>query len=259
MSNLQLLWISPDGVIRQVPDHKSYADSITKTHPGEVDYYLSIEKMFRNGWIRGVREDNILYLNNSLKKYLKDLNELSEKQFISISNYSKRNNLTIMNTMRDILNEQSPNQVASPENFKKRLGSLYLYMAKRLGIKNPPAKVVLTKSKKNQDRGIVGLTGYYDHKNKIIRIYTLGRSDSDLLRSSAHEIIHHWQNERGTLHPRTEQENNDTVPHYAQNDPWLRKREMEAFLLGSLLYRDFLDELRYGPPSKEPLLPQPYD
>ena len=44
--------------------------------------------------------------------------------------------------------------------------------------------------------------------------------------------------------------------HYAQNDPHLRKIEYEAFLLGNIIFRDFQDELRYGPPKIKPSLPR---
>lgn len=140
--------------------------------------------------------------------------------------------------------------------LKQKLASLYLYLSSHLGIKNIPTKVTLIRSEKNSDNPF-GLTGYYDDKTKTIKIYITKRHDTDILRSFAHEVIHHWQNERGTLHPK--EEKHSTLPHYAQDDPWLRKREMEAYMLGNLLMRDWQDENRMGPPKVQPFLPQPYD
>jgi hypothetical protein len=146
----------------------------------------------------------------------------------------------------------------SPE-FKKKLASLYSYLAKHLAIREAP-KVIITKNEKNSKESF-GLTAYYDHIKKTIRLYITGRHDTDILRSFAHEVVHHWQNERGTLQSKdkTIPITHDTKPHYAQNDWWLRKREMEAYLFGNILFRDWQDENRNGPPEQEPILPQPYD
>ena len=147
-----------------------------------------------------------------------------------------------------------------PPELKEKLSSLYAYLSKRLGIKETP-KVTLTQNEQNSEQPF-GLTGYYDHQTKTIRVYITNRHDTDVLRSFAHEVIHHWQNLRGTLHPEEKSQNpvtHQTNPHYAQHDTWLRKREMEAYLFGNILFRDWQDENRSGPPKTQPFLPQPYD
>jgi hypothetical protein len=155
-------------------------------------------------------------------------------------------------------------QLASPE-LKKKIGSLTQYLVSHLGIQSLPSSLKLINSKKNSDNDF-GLTGHYDHSTKQITIYITDRHDTDILRSFAHEMIHHWQNERGVLHPEDSgkgmpagQDNNGVETHYAQNNPWLRKREMEAYLFGNILFRDWQDEQRYGPPARPTVLPQPYD
>jgi len=145
--------------------------------------------------------------------------------------------------------------LTTPE-FKQKLASLFSYLINRLGVREFPL-VKLVNSKKNSENPF-GFTGYYDHKKKIITLYITDRHDTDILRSFAHEVIHHWQNLRGTLHPQ-QIPNNHTKPHYAQENPWLRKREIESFLFGSLLFRDWQDENRYGPPKHLSPLPAPYD
>jgi hypothetical protein len=150
-------------------------------------------------------------------------------------------------------------KLASPD-LKKKIGSLTQYLVKHLGIQQLPNGLKLINSKKNADNDF-GLTGHYDHTTKLITIYITDRHDTDILRSFAHEMIHHWQNERGTLHPPNGEGEHDgnNHEHYAQHNQWLRKREMEAYLLGNLLFRDFQDEQRYGPPKTPTVLPQPYD
>jgi hypothetical protein len=146
----------------------------------------------------------------------------------------------------------SPNQLKS-NDLKARMASLYAYLAKKLSIKEVP-RTVLTTSQENSQNPF-GMTGYYDPEKKSIRLYVTDRHDTDILRSFAHEVIHHWQNENGTLH-----DNGVGVKaasHYAQNDENLRKREMEAYLFGNILFRDWQDENRYGPPATPPTMPQP--
>jgi len=156
--------------------------------------------------------------------------------------------------------QEKGKSLASPE-FKEKLGSLISYLVKHLGIKRLPT-LKLVNSRGNAEKKW-GLTGHYDHEKKQITVYITNRHDIDVLRSVSHEVVHHWQNERGTLHPENRgiqmNNGNDTKPHYAQENEWLRKRELEAYILGNILFRDHEDEQRYGPPSKEPLLPQPYD
>lgn len=151
--------------------------------------------------------------------------------------------------------------LTSPE-FKEKLASLTAYLAKHIPLKTLPSSLKLINSQKNADNPF-GLTGHYDHKTRKITLYITGRHDTDILRSFAHEVIHHWQNERGVLHPEDggnkQFSQNGTVPHYAQENSWLRKREMEAYLFGNMLFRDWQDEQRMGPPKVHPFLPRPYD
>ena len=153
--------------------------------------------------------------------------------------------------------EQASTTLTTPE-FKQKLASLYLYLASHLHIQQLPL-VKLVASKQNAINPF-GLTGHYDHTKQLITIYITDRHDTDILRSFAHEVIHHWQNLSGTLHPEelTKRElpiNHDNEPHYAQNDVHLRKKEMEAYLFGNILFRDWSDEHRYGPPKTPPTLP----
>jgi hypothetical protein len=131
------------------------------------------------------------------------------------------------------------------ENLNGRLGSLYAYMSKRLKINQTP-KLSLTKDPDNANKPF-GMTGYYNPEEQLIKIYITDRHKTDILRSFAHEVIHHWQNERGQL-------GNSLGEHYTQNDPHLRKKEMEAYLLGNILFRDWQDEQRYGAPENEPTI-----
>src|ERR1035441_8127025 len=88
----------------------------------------------------------------------------------------------------------SGKNLTTPE-FKQKLVSLLTYLQHHLQLQTMPAAVKLINSKKNSDNPF-GLTGYYDHTTKKITLYITDRHDTDVLRSFAHEVIHHWQNER---------------------------------------------------------------
>lgn len=122
--------------------------------------------------------------------------------------------------------------------FRRMLGFLTFYLVRQLGLHILPT-LKLSHSKNNAN-DILGHTGYYDHDKKQIVVYITDRHPKDILRSYAHELIHHWQNERGVLNSHT----ND--PQYAQHDPQMRKMEMQAYLLGNILFRDFSDMYKHG-------------
>ena len=70
----------------------------------------------------------------------------------------------------------------------------------------------------------LGKTGFYDPGGQSITVYVAGRHIKDCLRSLAHELVHHLQNERGDL-----EACNATEVGYAQNDPHMREMEREAY------------------------------
>ena len=122
--------------------------------------------------------------------------------------------------------------------FKQALMGIYRDGCKKFNIRTTP-KVILRKDAENGALTL-GRTAYYDPSELTIVLYTSNRHPKDILRSFAHELIHHVQNERGDLHL-----GDSSDPQYAQNDEHLRKMEKEAYLQGNLLMRDFEDNFKY--------------
>jgi Zn-dependent peptidase ImmA (M78 family) len=125
----------------------------------------------------------------------------------------------------------------NPE-FKQALMGIYKDGCKKFNIRTTP-KVILRKDTENGSKTL-GRTAYYDPNDLTIVLYISNRHPKDILRSFAHELIHHVQNERGDLHL-----GDSSDPQYAQNDKHLRKMEKEAYLQGNLLMRDFEDNFKY--------------
>ena len=82
----------------------------------------------------------------------------------------------------------------------------------------------------------LGKTAHYDPAEQSITVYTTGRHMKDCLRSLAHELVHHLQNERGDLMGM-----GPTGPGYAQKDGHAREMEREAYEKGNMCFRDWED------------------
>ena len=122
--------------------------------------------------------------------------------------------------------------------FQQAAAGIYRDAVKKFNIRTTP-KLFLRQDKENGAMTL-GRTAFYDPSELKIELYTSGRHPKDILRSFAHELIHHVQNERGDLNL-----GDSSDPQYAQKDDHLRKMEMEAYLKGNMLMRDFEDNFKY--------------
>ena len=104
----------------------------------------------------------------------------------------------------------------------------------KVGFQSMPA--ITLQSDEDNAEAILGKTAYYDPQNKVITVYVSNRHPKDILRSIAHEFIHHGQNLRGEF-----DEMGDIGEGYAQNDEHLRNMEKEAYLKGNMCFRDWED------------------
>ena len=121
--------------------------------------------------------------------------------------------------------------------LKEALAKIMKSAQETFDIQNVP-QLHLKKDEENAE-GIFGKTAYYDPENQAITLYITNRHDKDICRSFAHELVHHHQNERGDL-----EMGDASQATYAQDDPHMRKMEMEAYLKGNLLFRDWEDWMK---------------
>lgn len=83
-----------------------------------------------------------------------------------------------------------------------------------------------------------GRTAYYDPNRQHIVLYTEGRHPKDIVRSYAHEMIHHIQNLEDRL--------GDIAGTDTTSDEHLDKLEQEANLKGTMTFRNWTDSLNEG-------------
>jgi len=110
---------------------------------------------------------------------------------------------------------------------------------KRKFDRDPQIEYKLDNSNANR---YLGKTGHYDPESESIVIYCTNRHPKDILRSLAHELIHHTQK----VEDRMNHENTSSASdeNYIMHDEYLRKLEEEAFLEGNLDLREWEASMR---------------
>ena len=119
-------------------------------------------------------------------------------------------------------------------NIRTYANDLIEFFHQRYKLQNKPS-IVFAQDQKNSLKPL-GKTAHYDPADQSITVYTTGRHMKDCLRSVAHELVHHLQNERGDLMGM-----GATVPGYAQEDGHMREMEREAYEKGNMCFRDWED------------------
>ena len=120
------------------------------------------------------------------------------------------------------------------EQIQSLLSHFYEYAKDRLGF-DRDANIRFVMDEENS-KNPLGMTAHYNPDSMEVTVYTTGRHPKDVLRSVAHELVHHRQNCQGKMN-----NNNPTVPGYAQQDSHLRGLEEEAYLEGNMCFRDWED------------------
>ena len=147
-------------------------------------------------------------------------------------------NTAIIEHKRDSISVGFPKlneEVGKKLELKDYITSLTEYMIDE-GMEIMPLPEVAIQKDEANAANFFGRTAYYDPNNKKIVLYTLGRHDKDIVRSYSHEMIHHMQNIKGTLHNIQTQDTN------ADSD--LLELEKEAYLLGNITFRNWEDGLK---------------
>ena len=99
---------------------------------------------------------------------------------------------------------------------------------------SPSLKIIDSDVDNSQD--FFGKTAYYDPNEQLIVLYTQGRHPKDIVRSYAHEMIHHIQNLEDRLGNIT---TTDTT-----EDSHLDNIEREAYEEGNIAFRNWTDSLQ---------------
>jgi Zn-dependent peptidase ImmA (M78 family) len=129
---------------------------------------------------------------------------------------------------------------AEPSKFSypTMLSSLIQHMLSKGMNVRPLPKVKFVDDDAENAKNFFGKTAYYDPNNRIIVLYTMDRHPKDVMRSFAHEMIHHEQNCNGKLQNITTQNTNE------EGD--LPEIEREAYEKGNMMFRNWTDTITEG-------------
>ena len=111
------------------------------------------------------------------------------------------------------------------------------FAQQKMGFSRPP-KLFLRQDAQNAANPM-GKTGFYDPQNEAVTLYITGRHPKDIMRSLAHELMHHTQNCNGEFEKVTTMGEEG----YAQNDPHMRNMEIQAYQ-ASIVFRDWEDSTK---------------
>ena len=103
---------------------------------------------------------------------------------------------------------------------------------------SPPPQVNFVEDDADNAADIFGKTAFYDPNQREITLYTMGRHPKDILRSYAHEMIHHLQNLEDRL--------GDIKGTDTREDDHLTDIEREAYTDGNLTFRKWTETLTEG-------------
>ena len=136
-------------------------------------------------------------------------------------------------SIKESLNEHA--SYTDSIDIADKIAQLTDHMLKRgMNIEPLPTMELIDGDSENAS-DFLGKTAYYDPENKHIVLYTEGRHPKDIVRSYAHEMIHHIQNLEGRL--------GDITTTNTQEDGDLDKLEQEANLRGTMTFRGWTDSI----------------
>jgi hypothetical protein len=123
------------------------------------------------------------------------------------------------------------------DEIKTLIQQFMPFAKEQMGFSRPP-RLFLRQDRENGANPL-GKTGFYDPQGESITIYVTNRHPKDILRSLAHELMHHTQKCNGDF------ENAEGMGEqgYAQNNPHMRNMEIQAYQ-ASIVFRDWEDSLK---------------
>jgi hypothetical protein len=223
-------YISQTEDVQDLYNEEKYEEVITK-----VD---KIKERLRNMRSSGLEKGGEYSVENLAFKVLRRADIISQLNDLKSKSYD------IMMTISENV-APNHNQKSAPygsgykplkEDLTPQIISLTQYMASNgLNLK-PYPKIKFIDNDVVNANNLLGRTAYYDPNQQLVALYTMGRHPKDILRSYAHELIHHHQNLNNTLdHGQTSNTNEDDA---------LDRIEREAYENGNILFRNWEDSIK---------------
>ena len=220
----EVLWV----IGAREENEADFADIASRTKSMTKYPNLELRTIVTKGGVSGTAARNASKVSpEKLNNFLPDFLSSNEKNDIFV----------ILNN--EISERQSLNEHASYTDsidITEKIAELTNHMIdKGMNIEPLPTMEFIDGNSENA-KDFLGKTAYYDPDAKHIVLYTEGRHPKDIVRSYAHEMIHHIQNLEGRL-------GNITTTNTTEDDH-LTKLEQEANLRGTMTFRGWTDSIK---------------
>ena len=124
---------------------------------------------------------------------------------------------------------------SSKIDYKQQIKDLTKHMIKKGMNILPLPRVIFKHGDQENASQFLGKTAYYSPSDMTVVLYTEGRHPKDIVRSFAHEMVHHIQNLEGRL--------GGINTTNTQEDDNLNDIEREAYTKGNMTFRNWTDSL----------------
>jgi hypothetical protein len=132
--------------------------------------------------------------------------------------------------------DNTPTSLKEGWNLQDAFVSLSKFMMVNGMNITPLPKIKTIPDDKENASNLLGKTAYYNPTEKSITLFTMDRHPKDILRSFAHEMVHHEQNLEGKL--------NNINTTNTNEDGDLSEVESEAYEKGNIMLRNWEDSIK---------------
>ena len=159
----------------------------------------------------------------------------NEEDFIKFLPFEVKEKSQIWNIVRPVgaLNENAT--YSQNIDYMQMISDLTNHMLEQGRNIEPLPQLVIKNGDSENAKNFFGRTAYYDPNTQTIVLYTEGRHPKDIVRSYAHEMVHHTQNLEGRIG------NIQTTDTTADKE--LDAIEREAYLKGNMMFRNWTDSI----------------
>jgi hypothetical protein len=242
-----------DDLYSTYQDEKEVIARLDKNFSFEDIHYASFSGMNMNIFLKNLDKNKLK--NDILKKdqgkllsFTKDREAANDIFYTAINHLEDDEDLDEIK-VKETSNPQSGKSSPYGSGYKQvkentipsidileKIAELTLYMREKGYNIDPVPGITIIDNDMDNAEEFLGKTAYYDPINKSITLYTYGRHPKDIVRSFAHEMIHHIQNLEGRL--------GDVSTTNTLEDDHINDLEKEANLKGTMTFRNWTDSLQ---------------
>jgi len=156
------------------------------------------------------------------------------QKILDILNNKKEKSNKVVSNKTEPLKPINENATYSNKiDYKQQIKDLTKHMLDKGMNIQPLPKVIFKHGDQENASQFLGKTAYYSPEDMTVVLYTEGRHPKDIVRSFAHEMIHHTQNLEGRL-------GGINTTNTTQDDN-LNDIEREAYTKGNMTFRNWTD------------------